>query len=122
MTDSHPPPRFSTPRFQFSLARIFILMTAVAVLLWLSMSLGLAILASLVWCVVPTPLVICAIFDRGDRRAFSIGALIPWLGLLTLRLPPTGSFISLTVWLLALGGICGAVAVATRRWIERQAG
>jgi hypothetical protein len=108
------------PRFQFSLAWMLVFMTAIAVLLWLSLSLGMMILASFVWCVVPTPLVICALFARGSRQAFAIGALIPWLAFVVLRLPPTGSFISMTVWLLALGAICGWIAVFTRRWIGRE--
>ena len=98
---------------------MLILVTAVAILLGLSTSLGIAVLASLVWCVVPTPLIIIALFDRGARQAFSIGALVPWFALLTLRIPPAGSFISLTIWLLALGGTCGAIAAATWRWIAR---
>ena len=114
------PTRSTTPWFQFSVAWMLIVMTAVALLLGLSVTLGIAVLASLLWCVVPTPLVIIALFDRGDRQAFAIGALVPWLALLTLRIPPTGSFISLTIWLVSLGGICGAVAATTRRWIARR--
>jgi hypothetical protein len=99
---------------------MLIIVTAVAILLGLGVSLGVVVLASLVWCVVPTPLVICALFDRGDRQAFSIGALIPWIQMLVFRFPVIDSFIALTVWVLVLGAVCGAVAVVTRRWIASE--
>jgi hypothetical protein len=95
---------------------MLIIVTAVAIFLGLAVSLGAVLLASLVWCVLPTPLVICALFDRGDRQAFSIGALIPWLELLVFRFPAIDGFIALTVWLLVTGAVCGAIAVVTRRW------
>jgi hypothetical protein len=78
------------------------------------------ILFSFVACVVPTPLVVCAIYGKGDVRAFSIGALIPWVALIALRFPETwGGFFEL-VWLVAMAGICGIVAVLTRRWVWRD--
>jgi hypothetical protein len=117
MAESLPPSRFSLPRFQFRLAWIFVLTTVVAIVLWLMISLGSVVLASLVWCVLPTPLVICAIFGRRDRQAFAIGALIPWFCLLVVRVPVLDSFVALTIWLFVLGSVCGVVAVATRRWI-----
>jgi hypothetical protein len=70
-----------------------------------------------VWCVLPTPLVICALFDRGERQAFAIGALIPWIELFILRFPSIDSYIVLTVWLLVVGAVCGTIAALTRRWV-----
>jgi hypothetical protein len=117
MPESPAPSRFSLPRFQFRLVWIFVLMTVVALVLWLMMSLGGIVLGSLVWCVLPTPLVICAIFGRRDAQAFAIGALMPWLCMLVFRVPLIDSFVALTVWIVVLGGLCGVLAVVTRRWV-----
>ena len=65
----------------------------------------------------PTPLVVVAIYGRGDFQAFAIGALIPCVVLTDLKFP---SFFAMTIWLLPMCGICGALAVATRRWIDRN--
>ena len=113
------------PRFQFSLGWLMIAITAVAILLFFAVTfagfIGAA-LGSVVWCIVPTPLVVCAIFGRGNVQAFSVGALVPWLTMITTRIPSAASFFSMTIWLLILGGICGSVAIATRRWLERHGG
>jgi hypothetical protein len=109
------------PKLQFSLAGLMILMTAAAILLGLAVSItGLVpmLLASLVWCVLPTPLVICAIFGRGEIRAFAVGGLIPWL--LLLRNIPPGPALLVPVWLLIMPVVCGAIAVATYRWLRRD--
>ena len=98
-----------------------IVITVVAILLGLAVTFqGLTslILASLIWCVLPTPLVICAIFGPGDVRAFAIGGLIPWFPLL--RATPPGPALLIPVWLVIMSVICGMIAVATYRWVPRQ--
>jgi hypothetical protein len=98
-----------------------IAITAVAVVLGLGASLGsffgtLSYLAFLVVsCVVPTPLVICTVFARGYLRAFSIGALIPWILVFPWELH-RGSLIALVLTLI-LSAVCGFLAAATWRWI-----
>jgi hypothetical protein len=97
-------------------------MTVVAIVLGFAVTIkGLVpmIIASLVWCVMPTPFVICAIFARGDVRAFAIGGLVPWLPLLRGVLPSHPPFL-IPVWLLIMTVICGVVAVATYRRIRNQ--
>ena len=111
--------RFSFRRFRFSLAWMLICVTAIAVALGLSMVIGsfvATLLFAIVYCVLPTPLAIFAIFARGDTQAFAIGALIPWWTLQT-WMPGAPSF-SRAVWLLAICTVCGAVAAVTRRWIR----
>jgi len=113
-------PRVSLPRFRFSLAWLLICVTIVAIALGLSVTLGALVatlLFAIVYCVLPTPLLICAIFARGDAQAFAIGALIPWWTLGT-WLPNASSF-AMAIWLLVMCTTCGAVAVLTRRWIRR---
>src|SRR2546423_10124038 len=113
-------PLMSLPRFQYSLARLLIAVTVVAILIFLATkvaSLFQIILFSFVTCIVPTPLVICAVYGKGDVRAFSIGALNPWVVSIALRFPdPYGTFFEM-IWLIVMGGICGVIAVITRRWI-----
>ena len=115
----------SRPRFQFSMFRLMVVVTLVAILLWLAVTFGgfiEVVFGSLVWCVLPTPLVICAIYGRRDFQAFAIGALVPWLTLIVMRIPPVTSFFPTAIWLLAMGGVCGTLAAATRRWLERNGG
>jgi hypothetical protein len=115
-------PPIPLPRFQFSLAKLMIMVTVVAVALALAVTLGgllTSVFEALVWCVLPTPLIICAIYARGDLQAFAIGALVPWLTMLTVHVPAGSMFLPATIWLLALGAICGTVAAATRRWVVR---
>ncbi len=64
-----------------------------------------------IWCVLPTPFVIAAIFGRGDIQAFAIGALVPWLR-------ASSRMSSMAIWLLILPVICGTLAVITRRWLR----
>lgn len=116
-------PWMSLPRIQFSLARLMIGMAVVAVLLFLAMKVGSffeIVLFSIVACIVPTPLVICAVYGRGDVRAFSIGALNPWVVWIALRFPDSAGWLFESIWLLVMGGICGVIAVVTRRWIWRD--
>jgi hypothetical protein len=98
-----------------------IVVTVVAILLGLAVTFqGLTslILASLIWCVLPTPLVICAIFGRGDVRAFAIGGLIPWFPLLRAAAP--APVLLLPVWLVVMSLICGTIGAATYRWVIRH--
>jgi len=117
----------SLPRFQFSLRWLLVAVTAFAVVLGLSKFLGepfVRCIAWIVYVVAPTPLIAAAIYARGDIRAFAIGALVPWVLLGSeLRLQSTSwSGLGLVFWLVLFGGLCGSIAVATRRWIERHGG
>jgi hypothetical protein len=110
---------FSLPRFQFSLGWMLICVTLIAVALMLSIKIGslvATLLFAIVYCVLPTPLLIFAIFARGDSQAFAIGALIPWWTLQT-WMPGASSFSS-AIWLLVMCTVCGTVAAITRRWIR----
>ena len=107
------------PRVQFSLKWLMIALTIACVLLFLFVTIGdfvPAIIAFGVVCILPTPIVIVAIYGRGDWQAFAIGALIPWVTLLIIR-PPAAVF-----WLLPLSALCGFLAATTRRWIEATQG
>jgi hypothetical protein len=84
-------------------------------------------LAAMVWCIVPTPIVIGAVHGRRDVRAFSIGALVPWGAMIVTRSLPTpalfqglAAVVVALLWMVILSAICGVVAVATRRWLERN--
>jgi len=107
-------------RFQFSMKWMLVAIAAICVLLFLSVTfrnfVDLA-LGSIVWCLLPTPLVIVAIYARGDWQAASIGALIPWIALMFLRIPVSSSLLLATFWLVPMSVICGIVAGVTRRWI-----
>ena len=110
------------PRFQFSLRWMFVVLTLVAVLLGFAF-LG-PIATYLLWLVVvlviPTPLVILTLFDRGPRQTFAIGALLPWFVTVVGGFPG-GSTSAVRLLLLLLAyALCGATAVATRIWLDRQ--
>ena len=65
----------------------------------------------------PTPLVICAIFGRGDVQAFAIGALVPWVDV-----APDGCRVRVSLFIVALALVlCGHVrrdrGCDLRRWI-----
>ncbi|MFO0788956.1 MAG: hypothetical protein U0805_05825 [Pirellulales bacterium] len=95
------------------------MLTLVALALGLSATLGslvATLLLAFVYCIVPTPLVIGAVFARGDVQAFAIGALVPWWASNS-WLPGTSSF-SRPIWLVAMCAICGLIAVLTRRAIR----
>jgi hypothetical protein len=74
------------------------------------------VVMSVLWCVLPTPAIILAIYARGDVQAFAIGALVPWVILMMFRIP--NSYFAATLWLLPMAVICGALAAATHRWIK----
>jgi hypothetical protein len=59
-----------------------------------------------------------AIYARGDLQAFAIGALVPWVMMIALRIVAINSLFAAAVWLLPMCVICGVVAAATRRWIQ----
>jgi hypothetical protein len=108
------------PRFQFSMRWMLVTITVICILLFLWVSFGSfvgAIYSSVVWCVIPTPLVIVAIYGRGDMQCFAIGAVIPWVILLASDTPFYGPY-SILIWLPIMMALCGFVAVATRRWIR----
>ena len=124
MPESTEPSRaeISLPRFQFSLGWLLIAVTVICVLLGLADLLdGLIelVIGTLLWCAIPTPLVICTVYGSGDYRAFSIGGLIPWVS--AMFGTPQLSGIGLGPLLLIIpSAICGVLAVATRRWVVRR--
>jgi hypothetical protein len=113
-------------RFQFSLRWLLVTVTVVALLFGWSVVIGdrpFRMLAAGLYLIVPTPLVIGAIYGRGDTRAFSIGALLPWISRWSDGVPTGMTLIYLLqslTWLLLIGAVCGALAVATRRWLIRR--
>ncbi len=132
--DDRPSP-IAWPKFQFSLRSQLIAVAIVAVILGLFVTVGqsFAQLAyyGILGCLLPTPLVICALFGSGELRTFSIGSLVPWLTFvhpqpLTIasqyRTPVSlfGLMLGSAVFMLILAVACGVLAVATRRWIERN--
>jgi hypothetical protein len=75
-------------------------------------------IAVLLWGVLPTPLVVFAIYARGDAQAFAIGALVPLITLGIFRFPSSISPISGALWLIPVCLICGFIAAVTHRWIR----
>lgn len=116
----HPVPTRQA-RFQFSLAWLLIAFTCIAIALGLSAVFGPVFryfgfwLYLLVRCVIPTPLVISAIYGRGKARVFSIGALAPWV--LVVPWDRSADSFQALPFLLVISGVCGFVAFATWRWI-----
>lgn len=115
--------RPSRPWYQFSMFRLMVVVTLIAILLGLTATFGglleLAVV-SVVWCLFPTPLIVCAIFGKRDVQAFAVGALVPWTTMTLTRMLASASILTASIWLLAMGGVCGAVAVATRRWLAQS--
>src|SRR5688500_14658622 len=114
MPESAKPSRqqISLPRFQFSLGWLLIAVTVICVLLGLADVFdGLIelVVVTLLWCAIPTPLVICTVYGSGDYRAFSIGGLIPWVSVIfgTPRL--NGSLAPLAI--IIPSAVCGLLAV-----------
>jgi hypothetical protein len=142
MPDSTDPSRgeVSLPRFQFSLRAQMILVTAVAVALGLFVVIGWEfawiLFHAVMYCLVPTPLVILAIFGRGELRTFSVGALVPWFSVWSQSSPILvmiygqnfrggrvfAWLVGSTIFMLVAGAGCGAIAVLTMRWVNRFRG
>jgi hypothetical protein len=109
------------PHIQFSLKWMMIALTVACVLLFLSVTISdfvPATFAFVFWCIVPTPIVIFAIYGRGDQQAFAIGALVPWVTLILFRTPAEFAFFTGLFWMLPMSAVCGVLAAATRRWIK----
>ena len=107
------------PRIRFSMWWVMVFITIACVFLFFAVSYGDFIgllLASLVWCIMPTPLIIFVVYGRGDLQAFAIGALVPWITLIV-RTPSYVTLLAATFWLVPLCAICGFVAAMTRRWL-----
>jgi hypothetical protein len=107
--------------FRFSLKWLMIALTITCVLLFLSVSISDFVpttLAFAFWCIIPTPIVVIAIYGRGDQQAFAIGALVPWVTLTLFRTPVEFAFFTALFWMLPMCALCGLLAAATRRWIQ----
>jgi hypothetical protein len=78
---------------------------------------GYLILNPLILGAVPTILVTCTIYARGDTQAFAIGALVPCLSLVLTHDGPISAW-GFGVWSVFVGGLCGVLAVAVRRWLH----
>jgi hypothetical protein len=108
--------------FRFSLKWLMIALTAACILLFLTVTFGDFVevaFFSAIWCIVPTPLIIFAIYGRGDLQAAAIGALVPYATLMILRVPTAwSSYFNATLWLLPMSALCGVLAAATRRWMQ----
>jgi hypothetical protein len=108
------------PRFQFSVRLLMITIAVVCVALFAWMTIGNLVdvlFATVMWCIIPTPLVVFAIFARGDLQAFAIGGLIPWLVSIGFDTPFVSSYLTMA-WLLLVGALCGIMAATVRRWIQ----
>lgn len=118
------------PRFQFSLRWLMLLVVVAAILLALAVTaeqfLLRWLLAPVTFFVLPTLYLVVAIFDRGDRQSFAIGALVPAsisiLGADVGRFSTFSGWIASTVWVLMMSFACGLVAVATHRWVIQNRG
>ena len=69
----------------------------------------------------PTIAVASAIYGRNEVRAFAIGAVVASIPVLTTELGPMNFPVLVlgTISQLIVMAICGAAAVATRRWLDR---
>ncbi len=98
---------------------VMVFITVACIFLFFAVTFGDFIgltVASLVWCVLPTPLIIFVVYGRGDLQAFALGALVPWITLIV-RTPNSVTLLAATFWLLPLSAICGFTAAMTRRWL-----
>jgi hypothetical protein len=132
MLESRPSSRSSgkgsyRPPVQYSLFRLMVGMTLVAILLGLLVTLSGTIIYSLFFStmayIVPAALVACVVYGRGDFQAFAIGAMIPFIGVfigVTASRPSFAASIGLFVQLIVLASVCGTVTALTRRWIVQQ--
>lgn len=132
-SDGSPPPDSSpshsrTPRFQFSLRWLMIVVTVVALLLGLGVFAAGQVIVGLLLAIVlrgviPTVAIVAAVFGRGETRALAIGAVVACIPILTTEIGPLrfSALIAGTISQFVAIGICGGVAVVTCRWIERHA-
>jgi hypothetical protein len=116
------PQRNAPPRFQFSLWWLMIVVSIACVTLgvWEILPrgiIGYLVVDPFILGLVPTALVTCAIYARGDMRAFAIGALVPLISVVMTR-DGQLSVWAIGFWTLFVGSMCGALAVALRRWLE----
>jgi hypothetical protein len=115
------------PRFQFSLRWMLISVAVVALLFGLAaFPIGQVVLALLLAILLrgllPTIALVAAIYGRGDVKAFAIGAAVSAVPALLTPLTAT-HLLTLLLGLVSqlIGmGICGAVAMATRRTLARR--
>jgi len=115
------------PRFQFSLRWLLISVAVVALLLGLgSFPIGQGLLGLLLAIMLrgllPTVAIVSAIYGRGDVKAFAIGAAVCSIPVLTSDIGPmnfAGLLLATISQLIAMG-LCGFVAMATRRWLARH--
>jgi hypothetical protein len=100
---------------------MMVALTVACVLLFLTVRFGDLLefaYVAIMWCIVPTPVIIFAIYARGNLQAFAIGALVPWVTLMLFRAFEWSSYVMTTVWLLTTSAACGILAVATLHWIN----
>jgi hypothetical protein len=100
---------------------LMVAVTIAALALFLYVTIGNFIeiaFASVVWCIIPTPLVVFAIYAKGDLQTLGIGSLIPWAVLVGLEAPAFNSYFVASLWLLPMSAMCGVLAVAIRRWLH----
>lgn len=115
------------PRFQFSLRWLLVSVAIVALVFGLgSFPIGQGLLglllAIMLQGLLPTVAIVTAIYGRGDVKAFAIGAAVCSIPILTAEIGPmnlAGLGIATVSQLIAMG-VCGFVAVATRRWLARH--
>jgi hypothetical protein len=109
--------------WQFSLRTMLIAVTIAAVALALGVFGLLSVLVSfLLRALLPTVAAVCAVYARGDIRAFAIGAFVSLIPVLIGGIG-SGRIAGLVAVILAqllISGICGVVAVAVRRWLVGQ--
>lgn len=109
--------------WQFSLRALLIAVAIAAVALALGVFGLLSVLvAFLLRALLPTVAAVCAVYARGDIRAFAIGAFISLIPVLIGGIG-SGRIAGLMAVILAqflMTGICGLVAVAVRRWLVGQ--
>jgi hypothetical protein len=115
------------PRFQFSLAALLLLITVTAVFLGLVTTVAGSILflvfSWIILYILPTVILVWAIYGSGDVRAFAIGALVPIVAFTIQGQTAAGhSFMERTIGLAATSGVCGLVASITRRWLLENRG
>lgn len=111
-------------KFQFSMRWLLVLVTVACVALFLIFSVSGFVELAMAWfwlCILPTPLLIIAIYGRGDLQAAAIGSLMPWLFMAVFREPGSFGFFTPIVWLLPMSLVCGIIAGVTHRWLGSSA-